>query len=98
MFVRANAHRPVEVVLGHLMVEGIGPGSETMDMARGRDVFLPVEEIRKAWPEAVIVNGHYHEAREFNGVHFPGSLARLTRSDIAHQPGYLTVEIGRLSP
>ncbi len=82
-----------DLVVGHLMLEGIGPGSETKDMARGRDVFWPVKEIREAWPEAVMLGGHYHERQVFNGVHLPGSLCRLTRGEAANVPSYAVVDL-----
>lgn len=81
------------LVLGHLMAEGISVGSETGDMARGRDVFLPLEQLAASYPEAIIVNGHYHLAQEFRGVRFPGALARLTRGERDHDPQFLVLEV-----
>lgn len=81
------------LVLGHLNIEGIGPGSETTDLPRGRDVFLPLTAIRERWPGAVVLNGHYHRGQEFNGVFVPGSLARLTFGEEDNLPGYLIVEV-----
>lgn len=63
-----------DLFVGHLNIEGITPGSETNDMPRGRDVFLPWNLIRECWPDAIIVNGHYHEAQEW--------LGRFTQSDV----------------
>jgi DNA repair exonuclease SbcCD nuclease subunit len=85
--------RPIDLVVGHLNIEGIGPGSETTDMPRGRDVFLPVAAIRERWPDAVVCNGHYHRRQVFDGVHVPGSLARLTFGEEHNSPGYLVVEV-----
>lgn len=82
------------IVAGHLMLEGIAPGSEVTDFARGRDVFYPVEECAKRLPDAVLVNGHYHAPMEHRGVMMPGTLARLTRGEIGNAPGYLIVEVG----
>lgn len=81
------------VVASHLMLEGIGPGSETQDMARGRDVFLPVNHLRDLFPGCTIFNGHYHTAQTFNGVHIPGSLIRLTKGEIGNVPGYLIANL-----
>lgn len=81
------------VVISHLNVEGIGPGSETVDMPRGRDVFLPREAIRERWPKALILNGHYHRRQVFDGVHVPGSLVRLMFSEEHNKPGFLIVEV-----
>lgn len=81
------------LVLSHLNIEGIESGSETTDMPRGREVFLPLADIRKRWPDAVIVNGHYHKRQTFNGVQIPGSLERLTFGEEANEPGFLIVEV-----
>lgn len=83
----------VDVVVAHLNIEGIAPGSETKDMPRGRDVFLPLATIRRRWPAAKVINGHYHRRQLFDGVHIPGSLARLTFGEEHHSPGYLVVEV-----
>lgn len=81
------------IVAGHLNIEGIEPGSETTEMPRGRDVFLPVAAIRKRWPNALILNGHYHRRQTFNGVVIPGSLERLTFGEEHNSPGFLIVEV-----
>lgn len=81
------------VIAAHLNIEGIGPGSETTDLPRGRDVFLPVAAIRERWPDAIVLNGHYHKRQTFNGVHIPGSLERLTFGEEENEPGYLLVEV-----
>lgn len=79
----------VQVVFSHLCVEGIGPGSETKDFARGREVFLPLTAIRRKWPRARIVQGHYHNPQTYEGIEVVGSLERLTRSDVGERRGYL---------
>lgn len=71
----------VDVVVSHLNVEGIGPGSETTDFARGRQVFLPLAAIRRRWPKAQILQGHYHRPHVFEGVTVIGSLERFTVAD-----------------
>lgn len=95
-FVRDNVEpgdpRP-DLVVGHLMLEGIGPGSETRDMPRGRDVFWPLKEIQEHWPKALKVGGHYHERQVYRGVHIPGSLARLTKTEIPNIPSYLVADL-----
>jgi hypothetical protein len=103
---RSHAYDPVEavagfvqndakpdLVVGHLNIAGATPGSETEDMPRGREVVYPVDAVRKAWPGAVLVNGHYHKAGECKGVHHPGALARLTFGEEEHVPGFLVVEV-----
>lgn len=82
-----------DLVVGHLMLEGIAVGSETKDMARGRDVFWPLAEIKQHWPRAVCVAGHYHDAQVYQGVHIVGSLARLTRSEVNNKPSYIVADI-----
>lgn len=87
-----DAHDHVDLVVSHLMLDGIGPGSEA-DMRRGRDVFLPVEAIQKAWPRAKILNGHYHRRQTFKGVEVIGSLANLTRAEVGVEPVFLEINI-----
>jgi hypothetical protein len=91
-FVEGRILKP-HLVVGHLMVEGIEPGSETKDFARGRDIFLPLEVITKRWPGVPIVNGHYHAGRIFRGIHIPGSIARLTVGEVHNSPRYLEIQL-----
>lgn len=89
------------LIVGHLHVEGIEPGSESVELARGREVFLPVEAIATRFKNAVVLNGHYHRRQVFEckggarglQVHVPGSLGRLTRGERDNSPGYLVVEV-----
>lgn len=85
----------VPVVVGsHLSVAGIDPGSETHDMPRGRDLWLPREVIRERWgSRAFVLNGHYHAAHVEAGLLIPGSLARLTFGEEGHTPGFAIVEV-----
>lgn len=85
--------RDPELIVGHLMIEGIDAGSETKDFARGRDVFLPIDEIRSRWPTSHVVNGHYHEGKNYRGVHIPGAPLRLTLGEAANQPRYLEINL-----
>lgn len=80
------------IVAGHLSIHGQVPGSETHEMPRGRDLWLPTEAIWERWPGAVILNGHYHAAQHAPVV-IPGSLARLTFGEEAHEPGFMIVEV-----
>lgn len=82
-----------DLVVGHLMLEGIGPGSETRDMPRGRNVFWPLEAIETYWPSAVLVGHHYHQQQVFRRVHLPGSLVRINRAEASNTPGVLLVTI-----
>lgn len=86
------------IVIAHLSVRGIIPGEETTEMPRGRDIDLPVEAIHKRWPDALIIQGHYHRQQVFRHtcgaeVHIPGSLARLTFGEENHTPGYMMFEV-----
>ena len=81
------------LVLGHLGLNGINPGSETNDMPRGREVYWPLEELAKWFPNATLVGGHYHKAQEYKGVTIVGSLARLTHGEEAHDPSMLLLEL-----
>lgn len=100
---RSHAYDPLEfvnqvldqpsLIVSHLMIEGIEPGSETKDFARGRDIFLPLDELRRRWPNVPIVNGHYHAGRIFRGVHIPGSIARLTLGEVHNSPRYLEIQL-----
>lgn len=83
----------IDMVFGHLNLRGITPGSESTDMPRGRDVYFPVDAIKKKWPKARMYNGHYHEQQVFDGVRIPGSLLRLTHGEEQNRPGYFRVPL-----
>lgn len=80
------------IVAAHLAVPGVEPGEETTELPRGREVVLPVADIR---PHArTILNGHYHrQQRSPDGVWIPGSLARLTFCEERNHPGFLVLEL-----
>ncbi len=81
------------LVAGHLWLEGVEPASESTDMARGRSVYWPLEELKRfAGPGTVLVGGHYHRQGIFSGVHIAGSLERLTFDDGGHEPGFLILD------
>lgn len=90
-----------DIIVGHLNIEGITPGSETADMPRGRHVYFPYDLVRETFPDALLINGHYHQqqvwkgtgGRNKQGIHIPGSLARLTRTEKDHSPGWLVLEV-----
>ncbi len=82
------------LVLGHLNLEGITPGSESIDMPRGRDVVFPIEACLERWGDrALLFNGHYHQRQVHRGVQVVGSLERLTFGEADSTPGYLIVEV-----
>lgn len=93
-FVRdlGNVDGPI-VVGSHLSVRGLDPGSETHDMPRGRDLWLPLGEIAQQWGErAFVLNGHYHKAMLARHLAIPGSPARMTFSEEGHPNGFLLLE------
>lgn len=80
------------LVISHLMIDGIGPGSETTNMARGRDVFLPFAMIRAQLPQAFIMSGHYHAPQTFKTIDVVGSLVRHRLDEAANDTGYLLIQ------
>lgn len=83
------------LVVGHLTVLSAERGSESDDFARGRDMIFPVETCRRFWGDrCMLVNHHYHRKQiTKDGVHIPGSLARLRHDEEQHEPGYLVIEV-----
>ena len=79
---------PPDVVIGHLNLEGMIHGSETDDMPRGRDVFWPVEELEKLYPDAILIGGHYHRQQDKEGIHIIGAPGDFTFGD-ERKPGDL---------
>lgn len=75
---RSKSHRRI-VVLSHSTVPGAVIGSESREMARGRDMVLP--SLRELDP-LLVINGHYHRAQVVDydsiQVHIPGSPHRFT--------------------
>ena len=70
------------IVLGHMTVPGAILGSESHEMARGRDMDLPMDQLADLSP-VIVANGHYHKAQTVKGpgglrVVIPGSPHRFT--------------------
>jgi DNA repair protein SbcD/Mre11 len=90
MSVKGSGSTPL-VVVGHMTVPGATVGSETKDMARGRDLDMPdLSELKPA----LVAAGHYHRAQRVGEVVIPGSPFRFTfgeRND--ENKGYTIVEI-----
>jgi DNA repair exonuclease SbcCD nuclease subunit len=81
------------LVLGHLNLEGITPGSEALEMPRGREIFFPVGAcLARFGDRAVLFNGHIHQAQTYRGVRVPGSLERVSFQERG-APGYLVGEV-----
>tara|TARA_Y100000034_G_scaffold121388_1_gene165533 strand:- start:4229 stop:5011 length:783 start_codon:yes stop_codon:yes gene_type:complete len=100
--VKAHAAKAdVAIIAGHLCIAGTHPGSETADMPRGREVMFPYDTCRKLYPNAVLLNGHYHEQQVFRGkskrlkqgIHIPGSLERMTFGEEDGDKGFLVIGI-----
>ena len=90
-----NAHfGPIHretIIAGHLNIAGVVPGEESAEMARGREIWLPVEAAKRIG--AHVVNGHYHRRqRTKDGVWIPGSLARFTFGEEGNQPSFMVLD------
>jgi DNA repair exonuclease SbcCD nuclease subunit len=75
----ATDGRPL-LVFGHLVVPGLQQGEEAHEMARGKEVFFPVDALEEVRPKvALTLNGHHHRRQwvEKYDIHIPGSAARL---------------------
>jgi DNA repair exonuclease SbcCD nuclease subunit len=82
----------VRLVVGHLNLKGITPGSETTSMPRGREVFWPVDKIKACLPQALAIGGHYHKAQFYKGVEIIGSSARLNFAEEDSEPRLLVAD------
>lgn len=84
------------VVVGHLAFEGMVPGSETIDMGRGREIPFPIEDVARLKP-AVVVNGHYHERQKIRrgalDIEIVGAPLRFTFGEADGERGFLVVEV-----
>lgn len=82
------------IVAGHMTVPGAILGSESKELARGRDLDFPdISELKPVYA----FNGHYHRAQVVDGpvpIVIPGSPWRVTfgEADDADK-GFLVVEI-----
>jgi DNA repair exonuclease SbcCD nuclease subunit len=81
------------VVLSHLNLSGITPGSETKELPRGREVSLPFGMFRSRPGTTLLFSGHYHQRQRYENVEIVGSLVRLTFGEENHTPGYLLVDL-----
>lgn len=86
-------------VIGHLSVPGAAMGSESEEMARGRDVDFPRMDIARIEP-TFVANGHYHFPQVVKGggleIIIPGSPMRFTfgERESSHK-GYAVIEVDR---
>lgn len=85
------------IVLSHLTVPGATLGSESKELARGRDVDFPFVRVADLEP-ILIAQGHYHEAQvvESHGLEIliPGSPYPLTFGEARDENnGFTVVEL-----
>lgn len=78
----ASATSSPVCVLGHLAVPGARMSSESHELARGRDVEIPIGDVMAILEPVFVANGHYHDAQivKYGGAEIiiPGSPVRLT--------------------
>lgn len=87
---------PTLVVISHLSLPGMHPGSEE-EMPRGREVPFPLKEV-KALKPALVVQGHYHARQTVDveglRVEVVGAPLRFTFGEREDgQRGYLLAEV-----
>lgn len=84
------------IVASHLTIPGAMLGSESRELARGRDDLLPIDEIAKLSPR-LIVNGHYHRPQVVpsaaGDIVIPGSPVRMTFAERDDRKGYLLIDL-----
>jgi DNA repair exonuclease SbcCD nuclease subunit len=94
-------HLPT-LVLSHLMVPGAQPGEETKELARGREIVLPHEEIDKmvgrGEGRVLVLQGHYHRAQRLMlskvEVLVVGAVQCLAHGEEQNEPSFIDMEIG----
>lgn len=94
----AYAEARAVIVFGHLTVAGKVPGTESVEMARGREVLYPVAECAAKWgADVVMVDGHYHASsrRQSGAVVVPGSVERLDKGEVGNDSSVFLLEISR---
>jgi hypothetical protein len=94
-FVESLADPPEGVpclVIGHLAIGGDFPkGSESGDMARGREVCWPsFAQLREKFPKAIVLAGHYHRPSDGYPIVI-GALESLTMGEVI-EPRFLCIE------
>ena len=87
------------IIAGHMTkIPSFEPGSESGEMARGREMIFPVDAAVELFGDRVVLlNGHYHKQqavrRKPSDVLVPGALIRCTHGEEHHMPGYLILEV-----
>lgn len=90
--VRKHATEDRILVFGHLNLPRAMGGSESSTMARGRDVFWPLDAIREHMPNALCIGGHYHKHQQLDLVTIVGSPTRLRFDEEHNFPGWLKID------
>ena len=86
------------IVLSHLSLRGMVPGSESREMARGRDCYLPLEILDEVSKPTLVLSGHYHKPTEWrrgpgkHTVHVVGSIDRFTFGEEDNEPRAMVLE------
>ena len=88
------------IVFSHLHLRGIIPGEETQDMPRGRDIWLPDEQLKKISESRPVhvFSGHYHRRQVHTTpsgleVNIIGAPVRFTHGEESHVPAFLRIDI-----
>ena len=83
------------LVFTHLQLPGMHPGSESLEMARGRERAFPVARLRGE-KRLTVVAGHYHAGqRTQDGILVVGAMARNTFAEETNIPGMLVIDVQR---
>lgn len=86
------------LVLTHLSLRGALLGSESREMARGREVTYPAQEIEKLAADRNQrlhqYAGHFHRRQKVGSVQVVGAPARFAYGEAGNDPGFLVVEVG----
>ena len=81
------------LVFTHLQLPGMHPGSESQEMARGKDRMFPVDLLKSA-KRCTVIAGHYHRAcKRQDGVLVVGSMACNTFGEQDNEPSYLVLDV-----
>ena len=85
------------LVLTHLSLKGALLGSESAEMARGREVTYPAQEIEKLAADRNQrlhqYAGHFHLRQRVGSVRVVGAPCRFTYGEATHEPGFVIAEI-----
>jgi hypothetical protein len=86
------------LVLTHLSIRGAALGEESYEMARGRSVEYPREQIEKLAAErnqrVHQYAGHFHIRQRIGGVQVVGAPARFAYGEARAEPAFLIAEVG----